>query len=196
MLSGLRDVAHMDRDTIRQVTLSGGIIKMPDEKVKLPDESLSSVDQLRTQLPLPALLTQVKTAALEKLYSHMDLEGFSDIREGHGCVFGFIDIEDGSRLTELAAASGLTKQAVGESVAELERLGYVERVPDPNDGRAKIIQLTERGLDACLTGRRVFAEIEREWADQLGQQLLACFREAAERIAELESPPARARRAA
>ena len=64
------------------------------------------------------------------------------MREGHGCVFGFIDLDHGSRLTDLADRSGLTKQAVGEAVAELERKGYVERVPDPLDGRAKIIKLT------------------------------------------------------
>jgi DNA-binding MarR family transcriptional regulator len=142
--------------------------------------------EVRTQLPLPALLTAVKSAALGKLFSHMDAAGFQDIREGHGCVFGFIDVEHGSRLTDLAAASGLTKQAVGESVAELERLGYVERVPDPKDGRAKIIRLTERGLDAVEAGQRIFGEIEREWADQIGEELVTSFREAAERIVELE----------
>jgi DNA-binding MarR family transcriptional regulator len=144
------------------------------------------METVRTRLPLPALLTAVKAAVLGKLFSHMDTAGFQDIREGHGCVFGFIDVEHGSRLTDLAEASGLTKQAVGESVAELERLGYLERVPDPNDGRAKIIRLTERGREAVTTGRRIFDEIEREWAEQLGEELIAGFREAGERIVELE----------
>jgi DNA-binding MarR family transcriptional regulator len=149
------------------------------------------MNELEHRRPLPALLTEVKMAAIRKLRAHMDVEGYSDIREGHGCVFGFIDIEHGSRLTELADASGLTKQAVGEAVAELERLAYVERVPDPDDGRAKIIRLTSRGRAACLTGRGVFAEIEQEWADQVGEDLVSAFREAAERIAELEGAPAR-----
>jgi DNA-binding MarR family transcriptional regulator len=144
------------------------------------------METVRTRVPLPALLTQVKGAVLGKLFSHMDAAGFQDIREGHGCVFGFIDVEHGSRLTDLAEASGLTKQAVGESVAELERLGYLERVPDPKDGRAKIIRLTERGLGVVATGDRIFAEIEREWAELVGEELIASFREAAERIVELE----------
>ena len=104
-------------------------------------------------------------------------------------MFGFIDIEKGSRLTELAADAGLTKQAVGEAVTELERLGYVTRVPDPQDGRAKIIKLTDRGMDAVIKGRRIFAEIEREWAEQIGAELMASFREAATRIAALEGAP-------
>jgi DNA-binding MarR family transcriptional regulator len=150
--------------------------------------------------PLPALLTGVKLAAIDKLRGRIAEAGHPDIREGHGCVFGFIDIDKGSRLTDLAASAGFTKQAVGEAVTELERLGYVTRVPDPLDGRAKIIQLTDRGLDAVIKGRRIFAEIERDWAEQIGPELMASFREAATRIAALEGVPtevsARERKAA
>ena len=138
------------------------------------------------QRPIPALLTQVKNAALQKLFVRMAEEGYGDVREGHGCVFGFIDMENGSRVTDLAEAAGLTKQAVGEAVAELERLGYLERAACPDDGRAKIIKLTERGRDAALAGRRMFAQIEQEWADELGEELVKSLREAAERIAALD----------
>jgi DNA-binding MarR family transcriptional regulator len=113
-------------------------------------------------------------------------EGYADIREGYGCVFGFIDIDAGSRLTDLAERSGLTKQAVSEVIPELEALGYLTREPDPRDRRAKIIKLTPKGRDACLTGRRLFAEIEAEWAEQFGDELLSALREAAERIAAAE----------
>jgi DNA-binding MarR family transcriptional regulator len=147
-----------------------------------------SIDSLIPPRPLPALLQQVKGAAVRKLLERLAEAGHPDIREGYGCVFGFIDLEHGSRLTDLAEGAGLTKQAVGEVVAELERLGYVRREPDPHDRRAKIIKLTERGRDALLTGRRLFAEIEREWADQLGEEILAGLREAAEQIADLEYP--------
>jgi DNA-binding MarR family transcriptional regulator len=117
------------------------------------------------------------------MFSRMAAEGFEDIREGHGCVFGFIDLEHGSRLTDLAARSGVTKQAVGEAVAELERKGYLERVPDPEDGRAKIIKPTPRGVDAALTGRRLFAQVENDWAERYGEERVASLRECAEEIA-------------
>ena len=149
-----------------------------------------TVDPLIPLRPLPSLLVEVKTAAVERMFERMREAGFADVREGHGCVFGFIDLEHGSRLTDLAERARLTKQAVGEAVAELERKGYVERVPDPEDGRAKIIKLTDRGREAALTGRRLFAEIEREWAEQLGEELVAGLREAAERIVEHESASA------
>jgi DNA-binding MarR family transcriptional regulator len=145
-----------------------------------------SADPSQPPRPLPALMTLVKEAAIHKMRDRLSEEGYGDIREGYGCVFGFIDIDNGSRLTELAERSGLTKQAVGEVIPELEQLGYVTRVPDPRDRRAKIIKLTPKGRDACLTGRRLFAEIEREWAEELGEELLAGLRDAAERIAAAE----------
>jgi DNA-binding MarR family transcriptional regulator len=122
------------------------------------------------------------------MFGRMAAVGFADVREGHGCVFGFIDLEHGSRLTDLAERAGLTKQAVGEAVAELESKGYLERVPDPMDGRAKIIKLTERGQDAALTGRRLFAEIEAEWAERYGEERVASLRECAEEIVADHGP--------
>ena len=118
------------------------------------------------------------------MFGRMAAAGFDDVREGHGCVFGFIDLDGGSRLTDLADRAGLTKQAVGEAVAELQRLGYLERVPDPEDGRAKIIKLTPRGVDAALMGRRLFAEIENDWAARYGEERVALLRELVEEIAE------------
>jgi DNA-binding MarR family transcriptional regulator len=162
------------------------------KKVKLPYEMATSSPSpatVQTVRPLPALLTEVKMAAVRKVLSRAADAGHPDIREGYGCVFGFIDVENGSRLTELADASGLTKQAVGEAVTELERLGYLTREPDPSDRRAKIIKLNDRGVDAYWTARRLFAEIEQEWAEQLGEDLIATLREAAEKIFELETAP-------
>jgi DNA-binding MarR family transcriptional regulator len=150
-----------------------------------------SVDSIIPERPFPAVLAQVKRIAVQEMFGRMAAVGFPDVREGHGCVFGFIDLDHGSRLTDLAERSGLTKQAVGEAVAELERKGYVVRVPDPNDGRAKIIKLTDRGHDACMTGRRLFAEIEREWAERYGEELLAAMRTGAERIVAGEGTPVR-----
>ena len=157
-----------------------------------------TVRSITTERPIAGLLNEVKVAAVRKLFDRLHEEGYEHIREGHGCVFGFIDIENGSRLTELAERAGLTKQAVGEAATELERLGYAERLPDPTDKRAKIIKLTPSGLEACLTGRRIFAEIEREWAEQFGEELIANMREAAERIStsEREAADGRPRSAA
>jgi DNA-binding MarR family transcriptional regulator len=115
---------------------------------------------------------------------------YHDIRVSHGCVFGNIDPE-GTRLTDLAERAHMTKQSVGEAATELERLGYLERVPDPHDGRAKIIRLTDRGREAQALGRQIIDEIEGDWAERFGAERVAALRDALEAIAagELASVP-------
>jgi DNA-binding MarR family transcriptional regulator len=134
-----------------------------------------------TRLPIPALLMTAKAAAIEELTARLREQGYDEVREGHGCVFGFIQPE-GSRLTSLAEASGLTKQAVGEAVDDLQRLGYVERIPDPTDGRAKLVSLTEKGAGALRVGRQALAEVERRWAEELGEERVAAMRETLEDV--------------
>jgi DNA-binding MarR family transcriptional regulator len=143
------------------------------------------MDHTREERPLPALLNEVKDAAVAELHRRLADEGHPDIRPGHGCVFRFVE-EEGSRLTDLAERAGLTKQAVGEVVADLEGMGYVERVPDPADGRAKIIRLTDKGRDGQRAAKRLFAQIERRWAEEVGEELLTSLRRALESIVELE----------
>ena len=117
----------------------------------------------------------------EELVRRVADTDYSDIRVTHGCVFGNID-PDGSRLTDLADRAHMTKQSVGEVVTELGQLGYLERVPDPADGRAKIIRLTERGREAQALGREIIDEIEEEWAERFGAERIAALREALEAI--------------
>ena len=122
-----------------------------------------------------------RQAALAELHERLSAEGHGAIREGHGCVFGFVQRE-GSRLTYLAEQSGLTKQAVGEVVDDLQRLGYVERVPDPSDGRAKLVRLTEVGTGAKALVQDILGEIEQRWAEQIGEERTSTMREALEEL--------------
>jgi DNA-binding MarR family transcriptional regulator len=135
------------------------------------------------RVALPVLLAELKEAAIDEMHNRLADEGYPDLRPSHGCVFRFIAPE-GSRLTYLAERSGFTKQAVGEAVDDLERRGYVERVPDPLDKRAKLILLTARGHGALLAGRQIFEEIEREWEERIGAEVVSTMREALERLTE------------
>ena len=118
---------------------------------------------------------------MAELHRRLHEEGYPEIRPAHGCVFRFIDAE-GSRLTDLADRSGFTKQAISEAVADLERYGYTERIPDPEDGRAKTIRLTEAGREAHAAGLRIFADIERRWAERFGEERIAQLRETVELV--------------
>jgi DNA-binding MarR family transcriptional regulator len=134
-----------------------------------------------SRVPLIRLLDAAFGDFSEEVRKRVDAAGFSDIRPGHGCVFGTIEPQ-GSRLTDLAERARMTKQSVGEMASDLERLGYVERVPDPSDGRAKIIRLTARGREAQAIGRRLIDQVEREWAERYGEERVAALREALEAI--------------
>ncbi|MEW9528250.1 MarR family winged helix-turn-helix transcriptional regulator [Microbispora sp. NPDC049125] len=138
-----------------------------------------------SEIPLPALFTQAKDVTLAELHRRLDEEGFEGIRYSHGAVFRFIDAE-GSRLTVLAGRSGLSKQALGEVVTELERHGYVERAPDPVDHRAKIIRLTERGKKAQVAATRILEDIEQRWAQHLGRDRIGGMRIVLEEVVRFE----------
>jgi len=137
--------------------------------------------------PLPALLDDAAEAILVEFRTALWDAGYRDIRPTHGCVFRFLQ-EEGMRLTELASLAGMTKQSVGEIVDDLAKLGYVERIPDPADRRAKLIRLTAKGEVARGTGAELFAEIERRWAERYGSDRLAALRDLLEEVAADRSP--------
>jgi DNA-binding MarR family transcriptional regulator len=82
-------------------------------------------------------------------------------------VFGFLDA-GGTQVSELARRAQVTKQSMGELVAHLERHGYVERVPDPGDGRARLVRATDRGREVYAVASEVVDELERDWTARLG----------------------------
>jgi DNA-binding MarR family transcriptional regulator len=135
-----------------------------------------------THHPLIRLLDVGFDEFSSQLSERIEAAGFGDIRPGHRCVFGNIDPDAGSRLTELAERAHMTKQSVGEVTSDLEQRGYLERVPDPADGRAKIIRLTERGREAYAVGRQLIDEVEREWVERYGEERVAALRDALEAI--------------
>jgi DNA-binding MarR family transcriptional regulator len=135
-----------------------------------------------SHVPLIRLLNAALDSFVQELQARLQAAGLGDIRPGHGCVFGGIDPEHGSRLTELAERAFMTKQSVGEFADDLERHGYLERVPDPSDGRAKIIRLTDKGREAYAIGRGLVDEIERQWAESYGDERVEALRDALEAI--------------
>ena len=82
----------------------------------------------------------------------------------------------GLRASELAQRIGVSRQAVAQVIATLERGGYVERVPDPGDARARLICLTAQGRAALRVMRSSAVALEQDWAARLGEERLAEFR--------------------
>jgi DNA-binding MarR family transcriptional regulator len=104
------------------------------------------------------------------------------IRPAHSAVFVSID-RDGSRLTHLAERAAMTPQAMGELVDDLAGLGYVERVPDPADRRAKLIKQTDPGDEALHAALDTILDIEAELLSELGAGGLAKLQRVLRRLA-------------
>ena len=96
--------------------------------------------------------------------------------------------DEGSRLTELADRAQVTKQTASLLVAALEREGLVERVPDPSDGRARLIRMSERGREAAGQAMQVVIGVEREWTEHLGPELAGQLREGLMKLREITDP--------
>ena len=90
------------------------------------------------------------------------------LRESHTRLLPLLLQPGGARLSDLARRLGLTKQSVQPLVGELKALGVVTTQPDPEDGRAVRIILTERGLAGINQGNEVLRQLEREFAGVLG----------------------------
>lgn len=93
--------------------------------------------------------------------------GFGDLTRAHGVIFEMIDA-GGSRVVHMAHRARVTKQAMGQLVAAVEAAGYVERIPDPTDGRAQLVRLTERGERAAGVARGGLERLETRWCELLG----------------------------
>ena len=110
--------------------------------------------------------------------------GDEGLRPKHGAVIANID-PNGTRPSVLADRAGMTRPAMGELIDELETAGYVERVPDPDDRRAKLIRPTRKTLARQRLAREVNADIEAAYVDRLGQRRYRALREALADLVEL-----------
>jgi DNA-binding MarR family transcriptional regulator len=108
--------------------------------------------------------------------------GHPAIRQPHLPVFEYIDRERGSRISYLAKHANITAQSMGELVDYLSARGYVERVPDPTDGRARLVRLTTKGHEVYALAGTLVRGLEAEWSALIGERK---FRQLKGLLAEL-----------
>ena len=125
----------------------------------MADQSMGPDERVVT---LIALLRRTNHRMVDEITERLEASGFPDSPPSFHAIFENLDAE-GTRLTVLAARAGLTHQSVGEVVAELERRGYVERIADPTDGRARLVRLTESGRTLVRAAIKHVYAIEFEW---------------------------------
>jgi DNA-binding MarR family transcriptional regulator len=132
---------------------------------------------------LGRLLLEGHRAMATELVALLAERGYPDIRAGHAAVFLHIDRRSGTRLTELARRSRMTKQGMMLVVDDLEGRGYVRRVSDPEDGRAKVVKLTAHGRRCAAESRRAAQALESQTRRLLGDRRYETLRETLEEVA-------------
>lgn len=134
------------------------------------------------------LLLFIPYRAMEtRIFQGLAAAGYDDITPAQARVFQRIAV-GGSRLTDLAEQAGVTKPTAGFLVDQLERAGYVERVPDPTDGRARLVKVAARGARSVEASRAIVAEIEAEWTAHLGERKAAQLRRILTELREITDP--------
>jgi DNA-binding MarR family transcriptional regulator len=139
------------------------------------------VDTTESNFNLAALLRIPFQALVDELHKRLAEAGYADIRPAHTIIFALVGPE-GMRLSDLTARAQTTKQVMNYLINAVEQNGYVERMPDPTDGRAKIVRLTAHGLAASQAGRKILFSIEKEWMETFGEQDMRELRLLLERL--------------
>ena len=128
----------------------------------------------------------------EAVQSHMlrrlHENGCADFDAAYLPIFGYPGPQ-GTRPSELAARLGMSKQALNYLLGGLERAGYLERGPHPDDSHSKRITLTPRGLSAVKVIRDAVAELETSWTQLLGPKRFAQLRKMLQELGRSTPPP-------
>ena len=128
------------------------------------------------------LLFLVRRDFLSRLSVKMEKRIGRALLQSSGALLPFIDLE-GTRSVELARRMGISKQAVGKLVKELEALGFLTRTPDGADGRAFLVSFTEAGVDYLQDMHKAINQIEREYETMVGAGQMHIVRAALSTIA-------------
>jgi len=125
---------------------------------------------------VPALMRLVVASGAPRLRSAFAAAGLDGIRPGQAVALVPL-AAGGLHASDLADRLRVSRQAVAQAVAALERHDYVIRGPHPSDARARIIELTPRGRQALRVMRSNALDVEKRWRDVLGQHRFGELRE-------------------
>lgn len=123
-----------------------------------------------------ALLRLTWLAFRERMYAMVREAGYDDLPPAHALLFCYPTIAD-LRPSQLAEQAGISKQGVNDLLRQLEAKGYVKLRPDPTDGRARLITLTDRGSALMEATRTAAKQVAAEWARSVGNEQYEALRE-------------------
>ena len=152
------------------------------------------IDDHESHRPLGLLLRLAYQQWTQAVESALADAGFGDIHPPHANVFTFVR-PSGIPVSELSKLSHVRKQTMAQVVDELEQLGYVERRPDPNDRRSRLVFLTRRGEAVRPVTMAASRRVEARWSKLMGPADLEALRQSLQTLlALLDETPAAEKR--
>lgn len=127
-------------------------------------------------------------AAEDRIAAALDAAGFGDITRAQIRLLAGIDDDEGTRLIVLAERARIAKQTATALVDRLAAAGFVRRVADPDDGRARLVRLTARGRELIPVARAEERRVDAEWEAHLGAGRMAGLRAALAELRGLVDP--------
>lgn len=142
----------------------------------------------RRQDPGLGVLLFIANRELEqRAYDAVVAAGIDDISPAQARIAARIG-PDGTRVSDLAAQARVTKQSAAALVEQLEEAGYLERVPDPTDGRARLVRLTSRAHPVIAAAGAEVERVMAEWSDHVGATRLKQMHEVLLELREIADP--------
>lgn len=142
---------------------------------------------MRFGFELPLLLAATFRTLIDELHDELANRGHAGVRPVHGFALQALG-RDGLSVSELGRRLGISKQAAAKTVAGLEALGYVAREPDPDDGRAQLLRVTEHGEDCLRASADIFERLRARWVAELGKERVATLEDDLEALAGASGP--------
>ena len=157
----------------------------PDRRVS--DLTSTSAPADDGPLNIGLLCFIVQRAMEDRVLADLAAAGFDDVTVAQARVLARVSSK-GTRVTDLAERARVTKQTVTFTVGQLERAGYVRRVPDPVDARARLVVFADRGLAAQQVARRTEVTVQEEWTRHLGRRATARLHQILTQLREITDP--------
>ncbi len=118
------------------------------------------------------LVLRASTQVVEGIQQGVARRGFTDVGPSHGFVLVRVSFGDAT-VADVAEHLGVTKQAASQLVEQLVQRGYVTRTADPQDGRSRLLALTERGWACTRAATKAAGETVHAWRQVLGPEAMA-----------------------
>lgn len=135
-------------------------------------------------VPLVALVEKAGRAMRADMVRHAHAVGFSELQPAHNAVFATLPPE-GARSVDMATRAGITRQSMGEVLRDMAARDLVAMTPDPDDGRAKVVRLTEHGRDIARAGYDRIREVDRLLRQEYGDDAVDTARRVLAAVPEM-----------